>query len=123
MRIWIQAAESSKWEDVAAANRDMKLAPYSFPAIVQLTCLGAISDALLGPNRRDEWGVIAELNVLFGQDQSAAHQWIGQWRKQAARQFLRAFQVMVSAEKMAYGECCYFERLRKGLLSERHFMD
>lgn len=117
------AAESSKWEDIAASNRDMKLAPYSFPATVQLTGLGAISDALLGRIRWDEWSVITELDVLFGENRSAAHRWIQCWRKQAARQFVRAFQAMISAENMAYGGFSYFSRLREGLLPEPHLMD
>ncbi|KAJ5795081.1 hypothetical protein N7457_001680 [Penicillium paradoxum] len=126
----VETAEAGTWSDVADAHRDMRLAarkpsgessqkrsvsPYTFPGVTHLTGLGALSDAMLGRIRYSEWSVVAELDQLFGEDKVAAHAWILQWRRRAVRQFVEAFQRIISAEKLAYGERSFFHLLREGL--------
>lgn len=94
-------------------DRGNFLALYGFPGVMQLTGLGALSDALLGRVKWSEWSVTVDLDVLFGEDKQAAHLWIQRWRRRAMYQFVEAFQVVVSAEKKAYGEQSYFSLLQE----------
>ncbi|KAJ5986731.1 hypothetical protein N7451_011096 [Penicillium sp. IBT 35674x] len=128
--IRLETAEAGVWSDIADSHRDMRLAPripsgstchvfavnpYTFPGTAQLTGLGALSDALLGRIKWTEWSVFVELEILFGEDQAAAHRWIQEWRKRASRQFIRAFHAIISAEKAAYGERSFFYLKGAGL--------
>jgi hypothetical protein len=128
--IRLETAEAGVWSDIADSHRDIRLAPripsgstchvfavnpYTFPGTAQLTGLGAISDALLGRIKWTEWSVFVELEVLFGEDQAAAHQWISEWRKRATRQFVQAFRAVISAEKAAYGQKSFFYLKKAGL--------
>lgn len=84
----LETAEAGTLPSIADAHRDMRLAPpipsgsnyhvfavnpYTFPGVVQLTRLGAVSDALLGCVKWTEWCVWDELEVLFGLDLKATH--------------------------------------------------
>lgn len=128
--IRLETAEAGVWSSIADSHRDMRLAPripsgstchvfavnpYTFPGTAQLTGLGALSDALLGRIKWTEWSVYMELETLFGEDQAAAHQWISQWRKRASRQFVQAFQAVISAEKAAFGDRSFFYLKKAGL--------
>ncbi|KAJ9481738.1 hypothetical protein VN97_g11728 [Penicillium thymicola] len=126
----METAEAGTWGEIADAHRDMSIgtrkpsgessrkrsvSPYTFPGVSHLTGLGDLSDALLGRIRWSEWPVVAELDVLFGEDKEAAHSWILNWRRRAARQFIEAFMRIISAEKLAYGKRSYFHLLKEGL--------
>ncbi|KAJ5212873.1 hypothetical protein N7449_000042 [Penicillium cf. viridicatum] len=126
----IETAEARTWGEIADAHRDISIgtrkpsgessqkrsvSPCTFPGVSHLTGLGDLSDALLGRIRWSEWSVVAELDILFGEDKEAAHSWILRWRRRAARQFIEAFVRIISAEKLAYGKRSYFHLLKEGL--------
>ncbi|KAJ5658065.1 uncharacterized protein N7484_001714 [Penicillium longicatenatum] len=126
----LETAEAGTWSEIADSHRDIRLAPripsgstchvfavnpYTFPGTAQLTGLGALSDALLGRIKWTEWSVFVDLEILFGEDRLAAHNWIKKWRRRASRQFVQAFQTIISAEKTAYGESSFFHLKKNGL--------
>ncbi|KAJ5217659.1 uncharacterized protein N7469_011284 [Penicillium citrinum] len=126
----LETAEAGTWSDISAAHRDLSLAakipsgstchvfavqPYTFPGTAQLTGLGAIADALVGRVKWSEWCVTVELDILFGEDRHAAHEWIKMWRRRATARFVEAFRSVISAEKAAYGEHSFFHLMSNKL--------
>ncbi|KAJ5179718.1 hypothetical protein N7492_002928 [Penicillium capsulatum] len=122
--------DSDSWTEVSAAHRDMVLADRTpsgftsgvymrnnvtpFPAAVQLTGLGPISDALVGRSRWDVHSVIGDLNMLFGTDRVSATHLLKDWRQRAKQRFVDSFKMVISAEMAAFGEDSFFLRFSRG---------
>jgi hypothetical protein len=120
----LEVIEGGSWTDLAQAHRDLTsptatpsglanrygAIPYRFPAAVELTGLGALSDALVGRRRWDSPQVLAERDVMLGPDRQAAQRYVNEWRVRATRQLLEAFRAVVAAEKAAFGGRSFFYR-------------
>ncbi|KAE8153057.1 hypothetical protein BDV25DRAFT_137298 [Aspergillus avenaceus] len=106
------------WEDLAAAHRALipgpsspsglpnryATVPYAFPAAVQLTGLGAISDALVGRRRWDSPEVREELNQLFSPDISVGRRFIVKWRESALERAHQCLDKVFRFERDAFQE-------------------
>ncbi|KAJ5740169.1 hypothetical protein N7493_000041 [Penicillium malachiteum] len=127
----LDMAESGTWGDLSHCHRSFYSGtktpsglPNStfggrmdkvFPATIRVGRLGAISDALVGQVRWDEVDVREELDILFGDDDMAAWDFIRKWRKHAQQLYISAFEKLVLAERTAFGANSFFERTRLGL--------
>ncbi|THV45462.1 hypothetical protein BGAL_0486g00080 [Botrytis galanthina] len=83
--------------------------PYKFPACVRLASLGAISDALIGLRLWDAPEVIAEQEVLFGNDKTKALQYIMNWRQQAYTAAHEAFHIISKTEQEIFKGKSYWK--------------
>lgn len=128
----LEIAASGSWSKIAAAStnkvappstpsglsNNYKRIPYAFPAHVNVGGLGALSDALVGRVRWTDAGVIAERNIMLGDDRHKAMAFVERWRKRAVIQANEAFEHSVQAEKEAFGDKSYFLRKEQGRLDE-----
>ncbi|KAK2766112.1 hypothetical protein FQN54_007627 [Arachnomyces sp. PD_36] len=83
------------------AHKSIRTVPFRFPAAVQLTGLGSISDALVGRVRWDTPEVLTEIARLYKRSQGPA--FLEQWRERAAERFAERFVVMQEAQRRAFG--------------------
>lgn len=134
----LDLAESGTWEELSRSHRDFILVDktledqtndgsdekmqYIFPGIFRLGGLGAISDALVGRERWNNTETIQMVNLLFGSDESVAWKYIQDWRENAFAQYVTAFDRMVEAEKVTYGENSYFNRVEAKLSTQPAFV-
>lgn len=123
----LEVLEGGTWSELSEAHRDLQspkatpsglanrygAIPYRFPAAVEIAGLGAISDALVCRRRWDSPMVKKERDVLLGSDRAQAHSHIEQWRARAAEVAAEAFEAVVAAEKLAFGEKSYFYHLER----------
>lgn len=123
----LEVIEGGAWSQLSEAHRDMtalratpsRLAnmygaiPYRFPAAVEITGLGAISDALVCRRRWDSVQVLRERGILLGNDMDAKLQYIRDWRSHAAEVAVDAFHAVREAEELAYGPKSFWFLLRE----------
>lgn len=130
----LEVIEGGTWSQLSEAHRDMTAPkatpsglanmygaiPYRFPAAVEVTGLGAISDALVCRRRWDSVHVLRERSILLGNDLDIKLQYIREWRSIATQAALDAFNAMREAEELAYGPKSYFRLMREhgGVLPE-----
>lgn len=85
--------------------------PYEFPS-VQLTGLGALSDALVGRAGWNSSDVELEVSQALGPE---GRLWCLNWRKTAIDCYLRAFERLKAHEKAKFGDKSYFYLREKKL--------
>jgi hypothetical protein len=112
------------WSEIAACHRDMKIptrepsgqAPkhaipsVAFAGTLLLGSTSAIGDALVGRRRWTDRQVIAERNVLLGDDESFSRRLVDRVRKRLLEEYNLAFEVLKEMEKEAYGADSFFGR-------------
>lgn len=128
----LETMGSGTWEDLAKAHRNQeappsspsghghhyRVTPYAFPAGVQLTGLGALSDALVCRQQWTSVHVYAEQHTMLGLEHDV---FVAQWRTQALITVLTAFQQVERAEMLTYGRKSFFrlrENPQSGLMAE-----
>jgi len=125
----LEVIEGGTWSDLSAAHRDMVAArlspsglpnrygaiPFAFPAAVELTGLGALSDALVCRRRHDRYAVLAEKRCLLTGSEAEVGAYLDQWRKAAVNRVCEAFELVKEAEVERFGEKSYFYRRSRGL--------
>lgn len=114
--------ESETWDEVAKCHRDMDIPRKStsghgfaygkpscrFPASTRLGSTSAIGDAMVGLRRWDEPCVILERNIVLGPDDAKALAYINKTRTNLLQEYCIAFDIMVEAEKAAFGRNSFF---------------
>ena len=125
----LEVIEGGTWTELSTAHRDLvsPLAtpsglanrygspPYRFPAAVELSGLGPLSDALVCQRRWCSPAVTAERNVLLCSDARYFWQFVAAWRERAAGAVQAAFKLVRETEMAAFGDRSYFyhhERLQ-----------
>jgi hypothetical protein len=126
----LEVVEGGTWEMLSDSHRDMVspqatpsglanrygVIPYKFPAAVEITGLGPLSDALVCRRRWDSALVLRDRDILLCGDREQASEYVRQWRKKAAAAAVEAFALVVELEKQAFGQKSYFyhsERLEQ----------
>jgi hypothetical protein len=84
----METVEAGAWGEIADTHRGISIGTrkpsvesirkrsvslYTFPGVSHLIGLGDLSDALLERNRWSEWSIMAELDILFGEDKEEAY--------------------------------------------------
>ena len=135
----LECVESGIWTELSNCYRDF-ISPektllgwssakyssrlqYAFTAIVRLSDLGPISDALVGRERWDSPNTIDELNLLFGSDVVLVFQRINAWRQNARQRYEKAFRTLVRTEKAMFSHYSFFLRREQGLSVLLSFCD
>ena len=117
----LENAESGTWSELSAAHRDLVAAarspsgfashygviPYRFPAAVELTGLGPLSDALVCRRKWTSPAVLEERDRVLGPKEESRRA-IAAWRVNTIRQVIIAFQSVKKAEMQAFGTRSYF---------------
>lgn len=118
----LEVVEGGNWEMLSSAHRDMVspaatpsglanrygAIPYKFPAAVEVTGLGALSDALVCRRRWDSALVLRDRDTLLRGHREGADMYIKAWRERAVAAAVEAFTLVVQKEKQAFGERSYF---------------
>jgi hypothetical protein len=87
--------------------------PYRFLAAVELTGLGALSDALVCRRRWSSPAVTMERDTLLCGGREAFWHATNAWRERAVPAAQAAFQLVRETEKAAFGEKSYFHLLER----------
>ncbi|KAH0542465.1 hypothetical protein FGG08_003136 [Glutinoglossum americanum] len=117
------------WNDLAACHRDLEapsrepsgqaprygLPGFRFPGSVIVGPSSAIGDALVGRRKWTDPQVIRELDILLGDDDAAAHAYVGRVRAKMMKQYEEAFEQLEITETEAFGENSYFRQKELGL--------
>ncbi|KAI9834927.1 MAG: hypothetical protein M1819_002650 [Sarea resinae] len=125
----LELPESGTWEELSASHRDLtpppsspsghpnihRKVPGAFPAAVQLTGLGALSDALLGRRRWTDPAVLEGHDLLFSSDPETT--------RNASRSGKRALSINLEkrgpwakkSEITAFGDKSYFIAKENGI--------
>lgn len=129
----LEVLEAGTWSQLSAAHRDLipgptspsghsnryATVPYAFPAAMRLQGLGAISDALVGQKKWTAPDVIAELDVLFGDDEKAASEYIANWRRRATAAAMELLKQTISLEERVYGKVSHGYCKRNNIPSDQ----
>lgn len=121
----LEVVEGGTWSDLSKAHRDLTsptatpsghpnhygAIPYRFSAAVELTGIGALSDALVCRRRWDSPQVLHERDVVLGGDRSAVKEFVLAWRNRAEKLAVEAFKTVEAAERAAFGAKSYFNRI------------
>jgi hypothetical protein len=90
--------------------------PFSFPAVIELGGLGALSNALVCRRRRhDKYTVVSEKKLLLTGAKADVDSYLGKWCKTAVNRVCKAFELVKEAEMESFGEKSYFYRKTNGL--------
>ncbi|PYI34400.1 hypothetical protein BP00DRAFT_336966 [Aspergillus indologenus CBS 114.80] len=120
----LEMTEGGTWSELAAAHRDLvpgptspsglanrySIVPYTFPATLQLTGLGAISDALVGRVKWTNPAVLLELNELVLPTGDINAEWLKQWRKRAAETAIAMIKRSLTIEEAVFGDASVQKR-------------
>lgn len=126
----LDLAEGGTWEELHNAHVRMLAGPTSpsgfpnifgaissrFPASVEITGLGGVSDALVCRLPWDSPKVEQDRNILLGTDRAAAAAYVQSWRKRAIEAASEAFQITQAAERRAYRNKSFFYLKEKSRL-------
>lgn len=88
---------------------------FRFPAAVEITSLGAVSDALVCRLPWDSPRVERDRDILLGADRAAAQLYVQEWRTRAIATAQETMQLVRLKEMAAFGQKSYFfhwDRLR-----------
>ena len=117
---------SMTWEQVASCHRDHSIPQHEpsgqqlrhaqrnynqFSATVVLESTSALGDALLGQRKWTDPAVHKDRNILLGDNDANAVQFVQEVRARLVKAYIRAYDIMVEAEKEYYGESSYFAQL------------
>ncbi|KAF8472149.1 hypothetical protein BDZ91DRAFT_717333 [Kalaharituber pfeilii] len=117
--------ESATWEVLSNAHRDLlalSTTPsgqnnvHGFPrgrfaGSIALRGLSALSDALVGARRWTDPDVLEERNLVLGEDDAAAWEYINKVRGKLMAAWEEGFEKIKRWEQAAYGETSYFRKL------------
>jgi hypothetical protein len=129
----LDTVEAGTWTELAAAHRNLTPGPsspsglhnmfgnvpYVFPAALQVTGLGPISDALVGRTRWDDPRVATEASILLGADAIGRQLLLEDWEGKAAKMLKENMAFTRRHERKVYGEKSFYWRREQGLLDER----
>jgi hypothetical protein len=118
----LEVVEGGTWNDLSQAHRDLVPAaktpsghpfmygrvPFKFPAAVELSGLGALSDALVGRRQWTSPAVIKERNIILGNDREAFDAYVDAWRKNAVQRYKEAFKLVEAREREVFREKSFF---------------
>jgi hypothetical protein len=121
----LEVVEGGTWDMLSRSHRDMTAPeatpsglanrygaiPYRFPASVELSGLGALSDALVCRRRWDSALVIRDRDIMLGRDREAAREYVDKWRERAVEAVVEGFREVKEEEKRRFGEKSYFYHL------------
>jgi len=121
----LEVVEGGTWEMLSNAHRDMAspsatpsglanrygAIPYKFPAAVEITGLGPLSDALVCRRRWDSALVLRDRDILLSGSREEASKYVKAWREKAVAAAIEAFALVVQKEKQAFGEKSYYFHL------------
>ena len=114
------------WEQVASCHRDHSILQHEpsgqqlrhvqwnynqFSTTVVLESTSALGDALLGRRKWTDPAVHKDRNILLGDNDANAVQFVQEVRARLVKAYIRAYDIMVEAEKEYYGESSYFAQL------------
>jgi hypothetical protein len=114
----METIEMGTWEEIAAAHRALEAAkrspsgkpnvyggiPYRFPASSPLVLPSPLSAALVGRTRWDMPDVLAERDLVLGNDDAAYRDWLEEWRQAARTGYIQHFRLIRSVEQALYAE-------------------
>jgi hypothetical protein len=123
----LEVIEGGTWSDLSVAHRDLTspkatpsglanqygAPPYRFPAAVELSGLGALSDALVCRRRWNSPAVLAERDAVLSSGPKGLKRFVTAWRKQATKAAQEAFAIVRQGEKAAFGDRSYFYHLER----------
>ncbi|CAM6002997.1 unnamed protein product [Sphagnum balticum] len=123
----LEVVEGGSWEMLAAAHRDMTspaatpsglanrygAIPYKFPAAVEVTGLGALSDALVCRRRWDSPQVLRDRDIMLLGSREEADKYLKKWRDTAVEVAVEAFKLVVEEEKRVFGDKSYWYNLER----------
>jgi hypothetical protein len=121
----LEVVEGGTWEMLSNAHRDMVspsatpsglanrygAIPYKFPAAVEITGLGPLSDALVCRRRWDSALVLRDRDILLSGSREEAGKYVKAWREKAVAAAVEAFVLVVQKEKQAFGAKSYYFHL------------
>ena len=124
----LDTIEAGTWNDLSNAHRDLlpgpkspsglanrfSAPPYAFPAAVQVTGLGAVSDALVGRVRWTNPAVINDMSIILGRDNVAREQFIAEWEVEARVEIRRCMEMVEGAERLVFREKSFFYLRERG---------
>jgi hypothetical protein len=104
------------WEEIAACHRDLEAPthgvggelvkhdrpPFRFPAAVSMNSSTALCDALVGRRKYTDPLVIHEANILLGDDDQAALDYIAMAREKLVRNYLESIRSVRLIEPIVY---------------------
>jgi hypothetical protein len=123
----LEVLESGTWDDLAKAHRELTSAPrtpsglanrygdipYAFPAAVPLTGLGALSDSLVCRYKPNNPLVMHVKKKLISGSKKDRDDYLSEWRKNATKAVVEAFEVVKALEKDAFKDKSYFKMLEQ----------
>jgi hypothetical protein len=123
----LEVPEAGSWTELNEAHRDLRAAsrtpsglannygviPDAFPAAVELTGLGALSDAPSAESSTTSQVPSMKKLLLFGTDEQVS-KYISAWRQSAVDAVCEAFTIVESAEREFFGAKPFFNRLDEG---------
>lgn len=83
-----------------------------FGASVEIRGISALGDALVGARRWDSRSVIRERDLVLGQDDMKAREFVNDVRKKMIGAWKECFYQVVNAETEEFGENSYFRSTR-----------
>jgi hypothetical protein len=89
--------------------------PFAFPVVIELGCLGALSDALVCRRRHDKYTVVSEKKLLLTGAKTDVDSYLEKWCKTVVNRVCKAFELVKEAEMESFGEKSYFYRKTNGL--------
>ncbi|ESZ98114.1 hypothetical protein SBOR_1493 [Sclerotinia borealis F-4128] len=121
----LEIIDAGSWEMLSQTHRDMVAPiatpsglensygaiPYKFPAAVEISGLGHLSNALVCARRWDSLAVLHDRDILLLGPREIADEYIKNWRATAVIAAVDAFELMVQREKDVFGERSYFYHL------------
>ena len=105
------------WEEVAGCHRDLEapsrgvggdrprhlLPPFRFPGAIWMESSYALGDALLGRRKWTDEEAISQRNMVLGDDDELARQFVGEARGKMVEKFLLAGSRLEEVERRAFG--------------------
>jgi hypothetical protein len=118
----LETLKSGTWTELAEAYRDLFLTkstpsglsnrygkvPYAFLTAIAISGLGMLSDAIICRVKWNDPGILHERDIMLGDNQQTAQEYVTEWRRNAVLKAVRAFQIVKRAERSAFGEKSYF---------------
>ena len=123
----LEVVDGGTWSELSIAHRDLvppvatpsgqkhrfEMPSSRFPAAVELTGLGALSDALVCRRRWSSPAVIKERDMLLCSGKEAFWHTVNAWRERAVPAAKAAFELVWETEKAAFGDKSYFYHLER----------
>ena len=123
----LEVIDGGTWSELSVAHRDLispkatpsglanryGAIPYRFPAAVEVSGLGALSDALVCRRRWDSPAVVEERDMMLCGRVEAVEEYIRKWRERATRVAEEAFELVQREEERVFGKRSFFYHVRR----------